>query len=313
MTAKPVLVSVCVVAYRSAPFIIETLDSILAQTYADLELIVSDDCSPDDTVTLCSQWLRDHGNRFVRTQLVTAQENTGVSANANRAFSCAQGEWIKIIAGDDKLLPTCIADNMNYAGAHPDAEILFSNMVEFGDVAEEGRVADFTRYFDRLSPSEFRLWQMVYSALPAPSSFMRRSTWQRLGGFDESIPFMEDKPFWLKAIAASTPMACFAKPTVAYRIHASSLVQSKRQRSKTNERLRQSELRAASLFLSAMRRKSFLLWLYGKSLYAKDVGLACLSATSPLQNAAAMLLFWLRLLNPYYYYFKRLKHNLNSV
>jgi len=313
MTLQQPLVSVCVVAYRSAPFVVETLDSIAAQTYGNIELIVGDDCSPDDTVAVCRQWLAEHGSRFVRTQLVASPQNTGVSANANRVFAAAQGEWLKIIAADDKLLPTCIADNVAYVGNHPEAAIVFSNMTEFGDVAEEGRIADFTRFFTRLTDREFRLWQLVYSALPAPTSFMRRATWQQLGGFDETIPFMEDKPFWLKALDAGVTMACFDTPTVAYRIHGASLVQSKRVGAMTNPRRRQSELRAAKLFLSAMRRESLLLWLYGKALYAKDLGLATGPSQGLAASIAAKLLYWLRLLNPYYYYFKRLKRRLASA
>lgn len=310
MTAQRPLVTVCVVAYRSAPFVLETLDSIAAQTYSSLELIVGDDCSPDDTAALCREWIDAHGNRFVRTQLITVAQNTGVSANANRAFAAARGEWIKIIAADDRLLPTCIADNVDFVTQHPDKDIVFSNMQEFGDVAQPGRVADYTRYFTRLSAREFRLWQTVYSALPAPSSFIRRTTWQRLGGFDESIAFMEDKPFWLKALAASVPMACFATPTVAYRIHGASIMQTRQTAVRVNARRRESDLRAARLFLGAMRRESLLLWLYGKALYAKDLGLGEGPDQGLWASAAARLLYWLRLINPYYYYFKRLKRRL---
>ena len=102
------LVSVAVVTYNSSKTVVETLDSIANQTYPDLELIVSVDCSTDNTVEICREWIEAHKERFVRTELLTVEKNTGVSANMNRGADACQGEWVKDIAGDDVLLPECI-------------------------------------------------------------------------------------------------------------------------------------------------------------------------------------------------------------
>lgn len=81
-----ILVSCTVLSYNSAKTILETLESIKAQTYQNIELIVSDDCSKDNTVELCRQWIAVNKNRFVRVVLLTVKENTGVCANGNRAI-----------------------------------------------------------------------------------------------------------------------------------------------------------------------------------------------------------------------------------
>src|SRR5688572_26730058 len=107
------LVSVIVITYNSALYVLETLDSIKRQTYQQIELIISDDCSNDATVELCRKWLSVNGSRFVRTSLIEVESNTGIAQNCNRGVEASKGEWIKIIAGDDALEVYTITDYIN--------------------------------------------------------------------------------------------------------------------------------------------------------------------------------------------------------
>lgn len=109
------LVSVIISTYNSAAFIIETLESILHQSWKEIELIITDDASTDDTVTICRHWLEVNSGRFTGVQVITSEVNTGVSANANRGLRAAKGEWVKFIGSDDTLLPGCIEDNMHFS------------------------------------------------------------------------------------------------------------------------------------------------------------------------------------------------------
>ena len=95
------LISVVVLSYNSQSTIIETLDSIKAQTYKDIEIVVADDHSSDNTVAYIQKWQSD--NDFSALRIVTSPENTGVTANANRGVRAAKGNAVKIIAGDDTL------------------------------------------------------------------------------------------------------------------------------------------------------------------------------------------------------------------
>ena len=87
MSKEQPLVSVPVVTYNSANTILETLESIKAQTYPNIELIISDDCSTDNTIELCLEWLELYKERFTRTEVLTVEKNTGVSANVNRCWN----------------------------------------------------------------------------------------------------------------------------------------------------------------------------------------------------------------------------------
>ena len=75
------LVSITVITYNSAKYVIETLESAKAQTYQNIELIISDDHSTDNTVKDCRQWIEKNKEWFIRTVLITIPENTGVPAN----------------------------------------------------------------------------------------------------------------------------------------------------------------------------------------------------------------------------------------
>ena len=109
-------ISIVVLTYNSADFVTETLESVWRQSFnGDLELIVADDCSTDDTVRICQAWIDSHRNRFCSAEVLTSPINTGVTANVDRACRKASGEWIKVIAGDDILMDDCI-DKL-FAGA----------------------------------------------------------------------------------------------------------------------------------------------------------------------------------------------------
>jgi len=75
------LVSIIVITYNSSEYVIETLESAKAQTYQNIELIVSDDCSTDETLEICRDWMKKNQDRFVRSELITTEKNTGISGN----------------------------------------------------------------------------------------------------------------------------------------------------------------------------------------------------------------------------------------
>ncbi|HMM12750.1 MAG TPA: glycosyltransferase family 2 protein [Bacteroidales bacterium] len=119
------LVSIRVLTFNSSRFIIETLESAKAQTYSNIELIISDDGSTDNTVDLCKDWINDNHDRFVRIELIVSKINTGVGSNMNRAIKACKGEWIKGLAGDDLLIPDAIENIINFSNKNPDVEVVF--------------------------------------------------------------------------------------------------------------------------------------------------------------------------------------------
>ena len=67
------VVSVCVITYNSSKYVLETLESIRMQSYQNIELIICDDCSKDDTVEICKRWIQSYSARFINVLLIEAE------------------------------------------------------------------------------------------------------------------------------------------------------------------------------------------------------------------------------------------------
>jgi len=218
------LVSCTVLSYNSSKTIIETLDSIAAQTYSNIELIVSDDCSNDNTVEVVSQWLDSHKSRFVRTLLLTVPNNTGVCANSNRALNACQGVWKKGIAADDILLPDCIADFVSYVDEHPAAMWVSSQIRKYYNTFDEencfAREHVMSRSFFDCEVNEQLKIMARRDVVYAQALFINRHFLQMIGGYDESLAF-EDYSFCMDALESGHKCYLLEKETACYRIHDS--------------------------------------------------------------------------------------------
>ena len=224
------IVSVAVVTYNASKFVVETLESIYNQSYPDLELIVSDDCSSDDTVAVVNQWIAQDRvkNRFQRIQLLTVPKNTGVSANCNRTLAAISSEWFKFIAGDDILFRDCITDNMNFVRENPGANIIFSKIRRFQNTfREEDFINPVVEEFSSIIMSsevsaqdQYKLLLVVDRVNITPSFFGNKKAIMAVGGYDENNKLVEDYPMWLKLTASGQRLWYFDKETVGYRIHA---------------------------------------------------------------------------------------------
>lgn len=221
------LVSVAVITYNSSKTISETLDSIYNQTYKNLELVISDDGSKDDTIDICKKWIEGHNERFVRTQIITVEKNTGVTGNYKRASENCQGEWIKEIDGDDLLLPDCLEIYVQYVTNHPDTIYLFGKAKVFGENEETvnyfaNTIFDYS--FFSLLPSEQYEWLITRLSQPIPSvtSFYNRKKVEASGIiYDTRIPMLEDWPRWIQLVGAGIKFNFIDTFIAKYRISGS--------------------------------------------------------------------------------------------
>ncbi len=216
------LVSVSVITYNSSHTILETLESIKAQTYQTLELIISDDCSTDNTIDICREWIAKNGNRFVRTEILESPSNTGISANCNRAEDVCTGEWEKLLAGDDLLLPECIETYMKHVAGRHDLPCIFSRVQCFSaiDGKEIKNYESFNYHFFNFSREE-QLNHLIYewNCIPAASVFFNLHLMRRLGiRNDERIPMLEDWPKWINILNAGYKLEFLNEELVKYRV-----------------------------------------------------------------------------------------------
>ncbi len=221
------IVTISVITYNSSQFILETLNSIKNQTYPNLILQISDDCSVDDTVSICRNWISENNDRFVKCKIFIPEHNTGVSANLNRAWDNCETAYCKDIAGDDILLPDCIENNMTYLEEHSDVVILFSKAktfrVIYGRKCDLGYKHDYS-FFEKSLEDQYKTLIEVGNVLPASSTFINIEKIRDLGIFnDERLPLLEDYPRWLQMLRKGVHFSFLDMDTVLYRLDLDSL------------------------------------------------------------------------------------------
>ncbi|MDD4244413.1 MAG: glycosyltransferase [Bacilli bacterium] len=181
------LVSVIVITYNSAKYVLETLESVRVQTYQNIELIVSDDCSFDNTVEICHEWIKANKGRFVRTELLTIEKNTGIASNCNRGVRACRGEIIKLIAGDDVLVESSVKNAMCFFHLHSDIEVIFGKA--YG-IDENSKV--FREYIPNIR-GKFRYENFLSGKISynITTVFYRSKVHDKIGYYEEGV-YAED-------------------------------------------------------------------------------------------------------------------------
>jgi glycosyltransferase involved in cell wall biosynthesis len=184
-TPSPPRISVILPTYNRAWILGEAVDSVLNQDYANLELIVVDDGSTDDTASL----IATYADRIT----VICQANRGVSAARNAGIRAASGELIALLDSDDTWLPGKVTAQASFFETHPDALICQTQEI-------------WIRNGVRVNPGNHHRKQtgMIFErslalCLVSPSAvMMRRSLLDEMGLFDEALPACEDYDLWLR-------------------------------------------------------------------------------------------------------------------
>lgn len=203
------LVTVVIASYNHAQYIEESIGSVLAQTYPNIELMVIDDGSSDDSVERIAVLQKQHGFYF------KAQKNQGLSNTLNQAIALAKGSLIVPFGSDDVMFPERIALQVAHMATAPEAGICAGNIEKIdsqGRVREKQRICaarrmDFDAVFLNTEPGA-----------PAPTLLFRREALERVGGFDPSIR-LEDLYIELKITQAGYYIDVLQAVLAQYRVH----------------------------------------------------------------------------------------------
>jgi teichuronic acid biosynthesis glycosyltransferase TuaG len=175
------LVSACIGSYNRERYIRETLDSVLAQTYRPLEIVVVDDASTDRTVDI----IKSYG---AQVTLIQRTENSGICpVTRNQAARAAQGEYIAFLDSDDAWYPTKIEKQVAFMEAHPDVPVChtYCHLMD-----EDSRITGI-RHEGRLPPTGNLFRALLNHCWVTISSVMvRRGIFEEAGGY-----FTEDRRY----------------------------------------------------------------------------------------------------------------------
>jgi glycosyltransferase involved in cell wall biosynthesis len=179
------LVSVVIPCYGQAAYLEEAIESVLAQTYAQVEIVVVDDGSPDNAARLAARfpWVR-----------CVRQANAGLAAARNAGIRESEGELLVFLDADDRLLPRALEAGVEELRAHPEAAFAFGR---YRRIADDGRrLEDDEQPRPDADPYSVFL-RYNYAGVPATGIY-RRSALEEAGNFDETLPGAEDYDLGLR-------------------------------------------------------------------------------------------------------------------
>ena len=204
MTAAP-LVSVIIPTYNHARFVAQAVQSVLAQTYPHVEIIVVDDGSTDGTAQVLEPW----AGRI----RVVRQNNAGVSAARNHGFALAQGTYLTFLDADDLFLPDKLARDVALLEGNLAVGMAYCS---WRYVAEDGE-----QVLGELRPQKAGhlledLLLRRFHCVPGAAT-IRREALERVGLFAEHCPAAADTDLWIRLAYAGYTFACVDEPLFLYR------------------------------------------------------------------------------------------------
>lgn len=182
--------SICIPAYRAAPYLAATMESVLSQTYEDWELVVVDNASPDATGDIA----RSFDDPRIRVH--TNDRTVGLAENWNLAVASARGRYVKLLPADDLIRPTCVAEQVAILDAEPDLALVACRrdlIDRQGNIVLAGR--GLHGLLGRHEPQSVvnRVARTGINPIGEPGAFLfRREDFFAVGGFDASLPYPLD-------------------------------------------------------------------------------------------------------------------------
>lgn len=216
------LVSVITPTYNRADYIVETIESVLSQSYPNLEYIVLDDGSKDNSKEILTKY-----NGRITWE---SHFNMGEVRTVNKGFEMAGGEIIGIVNSDDPLLPDAIANIVKFMIERPEVGVVYP---DWNLIDAEGKIIEHIQTFDYSYINMLR-W---HHCMPGPGTFFRKKIVLSLHGRDPQFRYVSDLDFWLRA-GLITEIARIPKTLATFRVHSASA-----SISQTNEKMAEEHLR----------------------------------------------------------------------
>lgn len=295
-------VSVIIPTYNRAGMVCEAIESVLNQTFKDVEAIVVDDGSTDGT----GEVLRGRYDERVR---YFYQPNSGRSAARNRGIEASNARYLLFLDSDDFLLPQAVEHEVAFLDAHPDVDVVYTDGFfcdATGQNASRIALARPAHSLDNL------LEDMVISnvILACHTAMVRRSALDTIGPpyFDKMLRGTEDEDLWIRLAARGSAFVYLDVPTCQYRVHGSNASRydpSSPAYWKRRESVKRSRLKILNAdFFPRLQTKTREQFFYKLLLYelegyeqARESALNSEGFTGLLPAARARLLYYLGIRN----------------
>jgi len=206
----PLRVSVVIPAYNSAEYLADAVESVLAQTHPQVELIVVDDGSTDGTAEV----MADYADRCTYVR----QPNAGSAAARNHGIQLARGELIAFLDADDLWLPHKLQRQVECFEAHPDAGMVYAHHVR---IEKDGTERPSRRSGEALPSGRIFETLFVQNVITTSSVVLTREAIEKVGMFDDELRRAQDFDLWLR-VAHDFPCYAVPEPLHKFRSHEGS-------------------------------------------------------------------------------------------
>jgi glycosyltransferase involved in cell wall biosynthesis len=204
------LVTIVVPSYNADATVLETVESLLKQTYINLEIIVIDDGSKDQTGTVLKNIVSKNASRLRYVK----QDNAGQAAALNNGWSQANGSYLGYLSADDVLYPDAIDQLVGFLESHPSTWVVYPDY----DLID----AD-SKVIRKVTAPDFKAVDLVEKSIcqPGPGALFRKEAFVRTSGWDQKLRLTPDFDFWLR-VSRHGEMARLAKNLAGFRVHEGS-------------------------------------------------------------------------------------------
>ena len=212
------LVTVICACYNQSRFCRESLESVKDQTYKNLEIIIWDDASADNSVKIIENWIRE--NSALKIHFIKNSENQGICKSLNNAYRFASGKYLQLLALDDILLSDKIERHVSILeNSNNNDALVFTDAYLMDDESNLYQNRFIARYINYLSIKSGNFFEqlLVRNFIPAMAVLYKTSVFEKVGLWDEEL-FFEDYDMMLR-IAKSFDFIFDATISVQYRIH----------------------------------------------------------------------------------------------
>src|ERR1700730_1772793 len=177
---RPPLISIVTPSFNQGQYLAETLQSLVDQKYPNLEVIIQDGGSSDDSIRIAEHYVSQYPSIF----RCFVEKDNGQAHALNLGFAKTRGEILGVLNSDDTLYPGCLNSVAREISPARGRLVVFGRSLFTGEDSPYVGVehpAEFESHFDHLA-----IWKRGFNTIPQPSTFWHRRVWETCGGFDET-------------------------------------------------------------------------------------------------------------------------------
>lgn len=238
------LVSILMPVYKTARYLREAMDSMLTQTFTDFELIVLNDCSPDNAEEILDSYTDP---RIVRYK---GEKNAGLSNVLNVGIGMARGKYIARMDSDDLSMPERLQIQVDYLEAHSDIDLVSVGMQLFGAKEEV--------WLREQDPEKNKIIALFHSPILHASSMWKKDSFEKYGlRFRQEMVPSEDYDLWTRAFVKGLRFVNLRQVLYMYRIHPEQASTNTSLTAEKDRQVQQNYLKAVLPTLSQKNRERF--------------------------------------------------------